>query len=89
MTKHTDAVQICLPTHNGESYLAEALDSLLAQTHRRASVPASALCDKAVIGQRRNHYNTARPHSSLGYRPPAPQAFTPVPPTLDRAAAMQ
>ena len=29
---------------------------------------------KAVIGQWRSHYNTARPHSSLGYRPPAPQA---------------
>jgi transposase InsO family protein len=44
---------------------------------------------KAVIGQWRNHYNTARPHSSLGYRPPAPQAFSPVPLPLDRAAAMQ
>ena len=27
---------------------------------------------QAVIGQWRNHYNTKRPHSSLGYRPPAP-----------------
>ena len=44
---------------------------------------------KAVIGQWRSHYNTARPHSSLGYRPPAPQAFSPVPPPLDQAAAMQ
>ena len=23
------------------------------------------------------HYNTVRPHSSLGYRPPAPEAATP------------
>jgi putative transposase len=44
---------------------------------------------KAVIGQWRSHYNTARPHSSLGYRPPAPQAFSPVPPPLDQAAVMQ
>ena len=36
---------------------------------------------KAVIGQWRSHYNTARPHSSLGYRPPAPQAFSPATPT--------
>jgi transposase InsO family protein len=35
---------------------------------------------KAIIGQWRSHYNTARPQSSLGYRPPAPQAFSPVPP---------
>ena len=44
---------------------------------------------KAVIGQWRSHYNTARPHSSLGYRPPAPQAYSPDPQPLDQAAAMQ
>ena len=25
----------------------------------------------------RRHFNTVRPHSSLGYRPPAPQAILP------------
>src|SRR5450631_4670103 len=44
---------------------------------------------EAVIGQWRSHYNAVRPHSSLGYRPPAPQAFSPVPPPLDQAVAMQ
>lgn len=29
---------------------------------------------KVLIEQWRNEYNTIRPHSSLGYRPPAPQA---------------
>ncbi|MEM6550483.1 MAG: integrase core domain-containing protein, partial [Pseudomonadota bacterium] len=24
------------------------------------------------------HYNTVRPHSALGYRPPAPEAIIPV-----------
>ena len=28
-----------------------------------------------VIEQWRVHYNTVRPHSSLGYRPPAPPAI--------------
>ena len=29
-----------------------------------------------VLAERwRKHYNTARPHSSLGYRPPAPEAW--------------
>jgi len=31
---------------------------------------------QVVIEQWRNHYNTIRPHSSLGYRPPAPQTST-------------
>ena len=28
---------------------------------------------KVLIEQWRHHYNTVRPHSALGYRPPAPQ----------------
>ncbi len=30
---------------------------------------------KVLIEQWRRHYNTVRPHSALGYRPPAPQAI--------------
>ncbi len=30
---------------------------------------------KVLIEQWRRHYNTMRPHSSLGYRPPAPQTL--------------
>ncbi len=40
-----------------------------------------------VIEQWRNHYNTIRPHSSLGYRPPAPQ--TAARHYLDRPTPMQ
>ena len=32
---------------------------------------------KVLIESWRRHYNTVRPHSSLGYRPPAPEAATP------------
>ncbi|RWR04106.1 integrase core domain-containing protein, partial [Paenirhodobacter populi] len=28
-----------------------------------------------LIEQWRKHYNTKRPHSALGYRPPAPEAI--------------
>ena len=36
------------------------------------------LCEAQVLTQRwRRHYNQERPHSSLGYRPPAPKAFLP------------
>ena len=31
-----------------------------------------------LIEQWRVHYNTIRPHSSLGYRPPAPQSIQPL-----------
>ena len=32
---------------------------------------------QVVIEQWRRHYNTRRPHSALGYRPPAPAAVLP------------
>lgn len=35
---------------------------------------------KVHYRERRRHYNTVRPHSSLGYRPPAPQVFIPAHP---------
>ena len=31
-----------------------------------------------IIEKWRRHYNTMRPHSALGYRPPAPEAIVPV-----------
>jgi len=38
------------------------------------------LCDQGdiIIEQWRKHYNTRRPHSALGYRPPAPETTTPM-----------
>ena len=32
---------------------------------------------KIVIESWRRHYNTIRPHASLGYKPPAPEVFVP------------
>ena len=32
---------------------------------------------KVLIERRCVHYNTIRPHSALGYRPPAPEAIAP------------
>ena len=34
---------------------------------------------QALIERWWDHYNTKRPHSALGYRPPAPQAILPRP----------
>ena len=44
---------------------------------------------QAVIEKWRVHYNTRRPHSALGYRPPAPLTIAPSPPTLDGAPIVQ
>jgi len=33
---------------------------------------------KILIEQWRQEYNQVRPHSSLGYRPPAPEAIMPI-----------
>jgi putative transposase len=44
---------------------------------------------KVVIQQWRKHHNTIRPHSSLNYRPPAPQTLAPEAIHLDQITAMQ
>jgi transposase InsO family protein len=31
-----------------------------------------------IIEQWRRHYNTKRPHSALGYKPPAPETIIPL-----------
>ena len=41
---------------------------------------------QVLIERWRHHYNTVRPHSALGYRPPAPQAI--VPKRIDPACAL-
>ncbi|TKW62511.1 MAG: transposase, partial [Paracoccus denitrificans] len=37
-----------------------------------------------LIEEWRKHYNTKRPHSALGYRPPAPETIV----AMDRAPVM-
>jgi putative transposase len=62
------------PWENGfiESFNArlrdELLDGEIFYTLREAQV---------VIESWRRHYNTVRPHGSLGYKPPAPEVFVP------------
>ena len=41
---------------------------------------------RIVIESWRQHFNTVRPHGSLGYKPPAPEVF--VPAMTARAAAL-
>ena len=49
----------------------ELLDGEVFNTLREAQV---------LVEQWRQHFNTVRPHSALGYRPPAPEVVMPGPP---------
>jgi transposase InsO family protein len=42
-----------------------------------------------IIEQWRIHYNTQRPHSALGYRPPAPETRTIKPTPTNQMTIMQ
>ena len=65
-----------LPWENGynESFNGKLRDELL-----NGEIFYTLKEVKVLIEQWRNHYNTVRPHSALGYRPPAPMAILPAP----------
>ena len=56
----------------GESFNGKLRDELLTREVFDALLEA-----KVLVERWRRHYNTIRPHSSLGYRPPAPEAILP------------
>jgi transposase InsO family protein len=66
------------PWENGyvESFNGKLRDELL-----NGEVFDTVLEARVLIERWRVRYNTARPHSSLGYRPPAPEAIWPQPAT--------
>lgn len=63
------------PWENGycESFNGRMRDELL-----NGEVFYSLREAQIIIERWRNHYNTKRPHSALGYRPPAPEAIVPM-----------
>lgn len=63
------------PWENGycESFNARFRDELL-----NGEIFYSLKEAQIIIEQWRKHYNTRRPHSALGYRPPAPEAIIPM-----------
>ena len=62
------------PWENGyvESFNARLRDELL-----EGEIFYSLREAEVVIESWRRHYNTIRPHASLGFRPPAPEVFVP------------
>ena len=63
------------PWENGccESFNGRLRDELLAREQFDTLLEA-----KVLIERWRRHYNTIRPHGSLGHRPPAPEAIQPL-----------
>ena len=77
------------PWENGyiESFNGKLRDELL-----NGEVLTTLLEAQVLIERWRRHYNTARPHRSLGNKPPAPETRLPLPPgfaTLRPLAAME
>jgi transposase InsO family protein len=75
------------PWENGynESFNGSLRDDLL-----NGEIFYSLVEAKMLIEAWRRHYNTIRPHSSLGYRPPAPEtASPPLPPSGSAALHLQ
>lgn len=74
------------PWENGycESFNGRLRDELL-----NGEIISSLREARVVIERWRKDYNTVRPHSALGYRPPAPAAINPKAPAMEQAAAMQ
>ncbi|MBL3611274.1 integrase core domain-containing protein, partial [Rhodovulum sulfidophilum] len=68
----TAFIEPASPCENGycESFNSKLRDELL-----NGEIFYSLAEARVVIQAWRVHYNTARPHSSLGYRPPAPEAI--------------
>ena len=71
----TAYIEKASPWENGyvESFNGKLRDELL-----RAEAFSSLREAQVLIERWRKHYNTARPHSALGYRPPAPEVVMPV-----------
>jgi len=56
----------------GESFNGKFRDQFLNRELLDTELEAEVL-----VNRYRKHHNTVRPHSALGYRPPAPEAFQP------------
>jgi len=55
----------------------EASKKMIEEAGGQARVIAADVRDVAQVQGFVDEYNTIRPHSSLGYRPPAPEAVQP------------
>ena len=63
------------PASPWESAYVESFNDKLRDELLNREVLDTLLEAKLLVARRRRHYNAVRPHSALGYRPPAPEAI--------------
>jgi transposase InsO family protein len=74
----------CQPEPSGANGYCESFNGRFRDEFLNGEIFYSLREAQILIEQWRKHYNTRRPHSALGYRPPAPEAIIP----MDRRPAM-
>ena len=68
-------------TENGdprENAVAERVNGIIKDEYLENYSVNNLKEAKVLVEQWRQHYNQVRPHSSLGYKPPAPQVTLPL-----------
>jgi transposase InsO family protein len=82
-------MQYIAPASPWENGYCESFNGKLRDECLKPEIFPSLKEAQTVIGLWRDHYNGVRPHSSLGYRPPAPVTISNVTHRLHTVATMQ
>ena len=82
-------IQYIAPGSPWENGYCESFNGKLQDECLKREIFYSLKEAQVVIGTWRDHYNRVRPHSSLGYRPPAPVTLQAIARQLPTPAAMQ
>ena len=73
----------------GKRFKAEEIVNKLRQADVELARGSTVAEARVLIERWREHYNRVRPHSALGYRPPAPEAIAAGPPSASLRAVQQ
>jgi transposase InsO family protein len=89
VAKTGSQIQYTAPGSPWENRYCESFNGKLRDESLRQEIFYSLREAQVVIGLWQNTYNRVRPHSSLGYRPPAPVSFPNLAFRLPMATTMQ
>jgi putative transposase len=77
------------PRSSWENGYVESLNGKLRDELPNGDIFYTVAEARVLIERWREHYNRVRPHSALGYRPPAPEAIAAGPPSASLRAVQQ
>ncbi len=75
--------------NDGQNGYVERLNGKLRDELLNGEIFYTVAEARVLIERWREHYNRVRPHSALGYRPPAPEAIAAGPPSASLRAVQQ